>query len=57
MEIMQLIQLHSFHHGENDAADSAFLFSADFSEATSDFVMRNMIHNKKYENYAVDSAA
>ena len=28
MEIMQLIQLHSFHHGEKDAADStAFFFS------------------------------
>ena len=25
-EIMQLIQLHSFHHGENDAADSAAYF-------------------------------
>ena len=26
MEIMQLIQLHSFHHGEKDAADSTAFF-------------------------------
>ena len=42
--------------GVVDVSRSLQLMS-ELIEFTSDFVIKNMFHNKKYENHAVDSAA
>ena len=52
MEMMQLIQLQSFTHGENDAADSTAYFTANLN-----YAVESTASLKMAENYAVESTA